>query len=159
MSEGDLIAIEAKSHVKCLMGLKSRYRSLTAQKTQDTDEEDEKMDESVAFVELIEYIEGCSESGSHMFKLADLSTLYVQRLETLGIKKTMNKTRLKNALLEHFKGSLQEQADGRNTVVVFQEGISCLLKNALFSVDAEILAKAARIVGKDMFLHKGFNFS
>jgi hypothetical protein len=163
MSEGDLIAIEAKYHLKCLMGLKNRYRSLMAQKTQDTEEEDEKMDESVAFVELIEYIEGCSESGSHMFKLADLSSLYVQRLETLGIKKTINKTRLKNALLEHFKGSLQEQTDGRNTVLVFQEGISCLLKDALkqrdFSADAEILAKAARIVRKDMFLHKGFNFS
>ena len=38
-------------------------------------------------------------------------------------------------------------------------GSSCELKDKLFSVDAEILAKAAGIVRKDMFLHKGLNFS
>ena len=120
----------------------------------------EKMDEYVAFIELTEYIEGCSESGSHLFKLTDLTSLYVQ--DILDINKTINKTRLKNALLEHFKGSLQEQTDGRNTVLVFREGISDLLKDALkhrdFSEDAEILAKAACIVRKDMFLNEGFNF-
>jgi len=34
------------------------------------------MDESVAFVELVEYIEGCVENGTHLFKLSELSSLY-----------------------------------------------------------------------------------
>lgn len=163
MSGGDLIATEAKYHLDCITTFRNRYRSLVTKKTETSDGvNNEKMDESVAFVELTEYIEGCSESGSHLFKLTDLTSLYVQRLENLGINKTINKTRLKNALLEHFKGSLQEQTDGRHTVLVFREGISDLLKDALkrrdFSEDAEILAKAARIVRKDMFLNEGFNF-
>jgi GGDEF domain-containing protein len=161
MSGGDLIAIEAKYHLDCITTFRNRYRSLVTKKTEMSDGvNNEKMDEYVAFIELTEYIEGCSESGSHLFKLTDLTSLYVQ--EILDINKMINKTRLKNALLEHFKGSLQEQTDGRNTVLVFREGISDLLKDALkrrdFSEDAEILAKAACIVRKDMFLNEGFNF-
>ena len=165
MSEGDLIAIEAKYHLKCLISLKNRYRSLCAQKAQTSSGGgvDEKMDESIAFVELVEYIEGCVENGTLLFKLAELSSLYTQRLEDLGIKKTINKTRLKIALLEHYNGTLQEQTDGRNTVLAFREAISSLLKDALkqrdFSEDAEILARAATIVRKDIFAHKGFNFA
>ena len=164
MSEGDLIAIEAKYHLKCLISLKNRYRSLCSQKAQNSSDrvDDEKMDESMAFVELVEYIEGCVENGTYLFKLSELSSLYIQRLEDLGIKKTINKTRLKNALLEHYKGTFQEQTDGRNTVLVFSEAISSLLKDALkqcdFSEDAEILAKAATIVRRDIFSHKGFSF-
>ena len=102
-SKGDLIAVEAKYHLKCLIYLKNRYtcRSLCAQKAQNSSDGsvDEKMDESIAFVELVEYIEGCVESGTLLFKLSELSSLYIQRLEDLGIQKTINKTRLKIALL------------------------------------------------------------
>ena len=63
--------------------------------------DDVKLDESVAFVELVKYIDQCVDEGTHVFKLSELSSLYVQRLEDLGIEKTINKTRLKKALLEH----------------------------------------------------------
>ena len=165
MSEADLIGIEAKYHLKCLIYLKNWYRSLCAQKAQNSSDGavDEKMNESMAFVELVGYIEGCVENGTLLFKLSELSSLYIQRLEDLEIKKTINKTRLKIALLEHYNGTLQEQTDGRNTVLVFREAISSLLKDALkqrdFSEDAKILAKAATIVRKDIFAHRGFNFS
>ena len=74
MSEGDLIAIEAKYHLKCLIYLKNRYSSLYAQKAQNSSDGsvDEKMDESMAFVELVEYIEGCVENGTLLFKLSEL---------------------------------------------------------------------------------------
>ena len=121
------------------------------------------MDESMVFVELVEDIEECVENGTHLFKLSELSSLYIQRLEDLRIKKTTNKTRLKNALLVHYGGTLQEQSDGRNTVLVFSEAVSSLLNDALkqrdFSEDTEILARAATIVRKDIFVHKGFYFS
>ena len=81
--------------------------------------------------------------------------MHIQRLEDIGIKKNINKTRLKIALLEHFNGTLQEQTDERNTVLVFMEAISGLLKGALkqrdFSEDAENLARVATTVRKDIF--------
>ncbi len=165
ISEGDLIAIEAKYHLKCMITLRNRYRSLCSRKAKESGDgaDDERMDESVAFVELVEFIEGCVENGTHLFKLSELSSLYTQRLQDVGINKIINKTRLKNALLDHYTGVLQEQTDGRNTVLVFQEAISSLLKDALkqrdFSEDAEILARAATIVRKDIFSHNCFNFS
>ena len=69
-------------------------------------------------------------------ELFELSSLYIQRLEDVGIKRTINKTRLKIALLEHYNGTLQEQTDGRNTVLVFREAISSLLKDALKQRDS-----------------------
>ena len=106
ISEEELIAIEAKYHLKCPISFKNRYRSLCTQKVQCSSDrvDDEKMDESIAFVELVEYIEGCVENGTNLFKLSELSSLYIQRLKDLGIKKNTNNTRLKNSLLEHYNG-------------------------------------------------------
>jgi len=42
----------------------------------------------------------------------------VTRLEALGVKKQVNKTRLKVHLRERFPEA-QEQYDGRNTVLIF----------------------------------------
>ena len=115
-----------------------------------------------AFVELIEYIDQCVDEGVHMFKLSEVSSLYVQRLVSLGIEKSINKTRLKKAFLEHFSGALQEQTDGKNTILVFGEAVSNLLKDAFklnYSEEAEILARAAAIVRKDIFSHESFTFS
>ena len=73
----------------------------------------------------------------------------------------MNKTRLKKQLLEHFKEA-QEQSDGKNTILVFKEGMRNMLKEALkkrdFTEDAQILAKAASIIRKDIFNHDAFKF-
>ena len=98
MSEGNLIAIDAKYHLKCLISLRNQYRSLCAQKMLDANDEldNAKLDKSVAFVELIEYIDQCVDDGVHMFKLSEVSSLYIQRLVSLGIKKSINKARLKN---------------------------------------------------------------
>ena len=73
--------------------------------------------------------------------------LYVSRLENLGIKKAINKTRLKVQLLEHFPEA-QEQFDGRNIVIIFKEGMKSMLRDALkrdFSEDAAVLAKAEQL--------------
>ena len=102
------------------------------------------------------------ESGIFLFKLSEIHFLYVKRLEELGIKKQVNKTRLKDHLLEHFPEA-QEQYDGKNTVLIFNEGMRNMLKEALkkrdFDEDAVTLAKAATIVRNDIFNHEGFRFS
>lgn len=159
---GDLMAIEAKYHLQCLVKLRNRYRSHGRKASQTPENTDEKMNESRAFVELTNYIEKALESGIFLFKLTEIHSLYINRLEELGIKKLVNKTRLKNHLLEHFSEA-QEQHDGRNTVLIFKAGMKDMLKEALrkrdFDEDAVILAKAARIVRSDIFNHKGFKFT
>ena len=77
------------------------------------------MNVSRVFVELITYIEKAVESGSLLFRLADLHFLYVNRLGDLDITKTVNKT---SDLLHHFSEA-QEQCDGKNTVIVFKKGM------------------------------------
>ena len=47
----------------------------------------EKMNESVAFVELTTYIEKAVESGVLLFKFSEIHSLYVNRLEEMGTTK------------------------------------------------------------------------
>ena len=86
----------------------------------------------------------------------------MNRTGELGINKSVNKTRLKDHLLEHFPEA-QDQFDGRNTIIIFKEGMRHMLNEALknrdFNEDATILAIAAIIVRKDIFYHQGFKFS
>lgn len=49
---GDLIATEAKYHLPCLTKLRNRRRSLTHKTDQSAEDNDEKMNESQAFIEL-----------------------------------------------------------------------------------------------------------
>ena len=89
-----------------------------------------KISESRVFMELITYIENAVKSGTILFRLADLYSLYVNRLGDLDIMKTFIKTRLKGNLLHHFSEA-QEQCDGKNTVIVFKKGMQNMLKEAL----------------------------
>ena len=100
------------------------------------------------FVKLASYVKKEVNSGKPLIKLSELHSLYESRLEDLGNAKSVNKTRLKERLLEYFKEA-QEQFDGRNTFLVFKEGMRNMIQDALkkrdFSEDALILARAASI--------------
>ena len=108
---GDLIAKETKYHLKCLVNLRNRFRSHTRRLSQQHQNIDEKLHESRTFVELTNYIEKTVDSGTLIFKLSEIHSLYVNCLEDLGINKLVNKTRLKDTLLQHFPEA-QEQHDG-----------------------------------------------
>ena len=159
---GDLIAREAKYHLKCLVNLRNRYRSHVRKSSQLTRDTDEKLIESRVFVELTSYIEKAVDSGTLLFLLSDVHSMYVNRLADFCINKQINKTRLKVSVLEKFPEA-QEQHDGKNTVIVFEEGMKNMLRGALkkrdFSEDVAILAKAATIVRKDIFNHDHFTFT
>ena len=86
----------------------------------------EKMNESRVFIELITYIEKAAESGTLLFKLAELHSLYVNRLGDLGITNLVNKTRLKLNLLQHFPEA-QEQCVDKNIVIIFKKGMEAML--------------------------------
>ena len=165
ISHGDLIAIEAKYHTRCLTALRNQHRSLIRQNrsAELTDvKEDENVNESRAFIELVDFIEKSVENETLFFVLAELHDMYQIRLNDLGVNKQVNRFRLKNKLLAHFEEA-QEQTDGRRTVIIFKNGLQSVLKDVLkerdFSDDVAILTKAAKIVRKDMFSHEGFTFS
>ena len=161
IAAGDLIAIEAKYHLPCLVKLRNRYRSHIRKQNQISENTEEKMKESIALAELTSYIEKSVKAETLMFKLSELHSMFVNLLENMGVGKLINKTRLKNYLLEHFSDA-QEQHDGRNTIIIFKEGMKNMLRDALmkrdFSEDAATLVKAAKIIRKDIFNHQGFNF-
>ena len=110
------------------------------------------------FVKLASYVKKEVNSGKPLIKLSELHSLYESRLEDLGNAKSVNKTRLKERLLEYFKEA-QEQFDGRKTFLVFKEGMRNMIQDALkkrdFSEDALVLARAASIIRKDIFNHEG----
>uniref|UniRef100_UPI00358EDFCA uncharacterized protein n=1 Tax=Myxine glutinosa TaxID=7769 RepID=UPI00358EDFCA len=157
---GDLIALEAKYHLLCLVSLRNRYRyHMRASQTLDND--DEKMNEARAFAELESYIKCQVDSGIFFFKLSEIHTLYVNRHVELGIEKSVNKTRLKEHLLIDFPEA-QEQSDGKNIVLVFKEGMRKILKETLekrdFDEDAETIGKTASIIRRDILKHECFKF-
>ena len=127
---GDLIAVEAKYHLNCLVNLRNRYRSHIRKISKEPENINEKMNESRTFVELTSYIEQSVDHGILLFRLAELQTLYVNRLEDLGIDKSVNRTRLKEQILQHFPEA-QEQQEGRNAIIIFKEGMRNMLQDAL----------------------------
>ena len=91
----NLIAIEAKYHLKCLIELKNRYRSHVRKSNKDKQNIDENVCNSRVFVELANYVKKEVISGKLLFKLSELHSLYESRLKDLGNAKSVNKTRVK----------------------------------------------------------------
>ena len=125
LSEGDLVAIEAKYHLNCLSRYQNRYRSHLRAKSDSSSSlhSTERKAKAQAFAELISHIEGCLEEDTNIFKLADLHSIYQDRLQNLGVLFSVNKTCLKEDIINHFFGyGIQEHSSGTNTVLVFPEG-------------------------------------
>ena len=72
-----------------------RYHILARKLNKEPAPIDEKVNVYGSFVQLTSYIEKAMDSQTLLFKLSDMHSLYVNRLEDLGIKKLVNKTRLK----------------------------------------------------------------
>ena len=156
LAGGDMIAIEAKYHKECMTILTNRH-SAFLRESQDcqSGEEDEK-NEARAFVKLISFMDSFIDDGKYILTLTELHQLYINRPQYFGIKKEVNRTRLKSRILSHFPGKRQEQSDGKTVL------FSSILREELwkhdYESDALTLAKAARIVRRLMFNQPGFRF-
>ena len=106
LSVGDMVAIEAKYHNKCLVSLYNRVRAVekAAKKRRNTAD----VISAIVLAELVTYIEESADSAP-VFKSADLNKLYTSRMEQLGVEvdKRVHTTRLKERILAHFP-DLQE---------------------------------------------------
>lgn len=153
---GDMISIEAQYHNKCLVALYNRHRSYT--RTQTSSHPEESI-HGIVFAELVAYIEETKSSRDiPVFKLADLSKLYNERLADFGLSSDhVHTTRLKNRLLAWFP-DMQEQKKGRDVLLMFSDDIAGIMQKVYtqndFDNDAMVLVKAAQIVRKDMLSSK-----
>src|SRR6218665_1925585 len=92
-----------------------------------------------------------------VLKLVDLKKMYANRLQQVDGETTgtasLNSTRLKDKLLEHFP-DLRSQTDGRDVLLVIDDDIGTALfkaSNKDFDQDAICLSRAAEIVRHEIF--------
>ena len=106
-----------------------------------------------------------AKEGIYIFKLAKLHTTYESSLKTLNITSSINRTRLKRELVEHFQEhGMQEQSDGKHVIFVFPEGMHSLLRNISLpsQINSEVLqlARVAKIIHSEIFqVEKAFEFA
>ena len=152
LSEGDMIAIEALYHCKCLVAYYNKSRT----QKDVTDEPDFR---SVALGELIFYIlDEENENPGMVFKLSDLTKLYIQTLECLGdhIDYKINSTHLKNRLLQSLN-DLHAYKQGRDVFITFKVDVGkSLQKKYLEKSDDDWMhmARAAVILRKSILSHE-----
>ncbi|XP_078343033.1 uncharacterized protein LOC144628793 [Oculina patagonica] len=149
ISGGDVVAIGAKYHLQCLTAYRNKYRSYVRQHETRQNILRERSKARV-FAELASYLEESLNAGISIFQLSELHSLYEKRLKELGEDISVNKTRLKEKLLDHFSSmGLQEQSDGKNTVLVFPEGMQQMIKdmysNRNYDDEVLLLAKVAKM--------------
>ena len=75
ISGGDLVAIETKYDLHCLMQYKNTYRSMQRSKYH-WDDSNNKLLQVLTYSEVVSHIESNVENGIYIFRLADLSILY-----------------------------------------------------------------------------------
>lgn len=80
LSPGDMVALEATYHTKCLVGSYNRARKAKAEGLKGTDQKE--ITSGIVFAELVMYIEETRLDGdtAPVFKLADLAQLYNSRI-------------------------------------------------------------------------------
>ena len=119
----------------------------------------EKKEEARAFIELTSYRETSVEDWTFCFKFLELQRMYEERLAALGIEEEVNKVWFKEQIL-HFFPKAQEQNDRKKVVIIFDQGMRQMLKQAFtdYEGDASILATTAKIIREHIFKFEGFHF-
>src|SRR6218665_425874 len=158
----DMVAIEAKYHSSCLTQLYNRRRSYErAQYSSVSLPSSSSVDvtHGIVFAELIAYINDVRSVSDirPVFKLVDLRKTYGNLLQQVDGEITgtasLNSTRLKDKLLEHFP-YMRSQTDGHHVLMVFDDDIGTAMFKACsrdFDQDAICLSRAAEIVRHEIF--------
>ena len=154
LASGDMVAIEAKYHAKCLVGLYNQARKLALSLNSENASSYKPIDkEELAFSELVAFIDESLEvEEPAVLKLSDLVKFYSSKLSELGGEHPdrINATRLKNRVLTAFP-DLTTHTQGREVLLVLSHEIG----NVLFEAknrdsEAFCIAKAAMIVRREI---------
>lgn len=158
LAAGDMIAIEAQYHLKCLSSLYKKAKSKLAM--DESDDVDDARLHGIAFAELVAHLDEIKKKKSTSpVKLAELAKLYKDRLEQLGVQidTRIHTTRLKNRLLAAIP-DLKAFVKGKDVLLIFDTGIAEIL-NTTTSHDnnAMDLMRAAKVVREEM-LKRNYEF-
>lgn len=132
-------------------------RALPSKSNSSDDLDSHTVNEGIAFAELISYIEDCciDTQVAAVFELTELVKLYSTRLKQLGTDMVgrVHSTKLKDKILNYFQ-DMEAHKKGRDVMLIFNNDIGCALTKACqhdSDTDAICLARAAKIVRRDMF--------
>ena len=156
LADGDMHAIDAMYHKNCLTKLANRSRSHKRKKKR---EKENIHYDSLVIAELVTYIEEVHQHPTIIptIKLKSLKKIYKNRLaelEQIDVKEVkVHPGRLKTRLLKQLPG-LRAEKKGKDILLMFSKDIGSTIQHAItgdMDDDAVILAKAAKIVRKEMF--------
>ena len=156
LSSGDLIAQEAKYHPRCLTSLYNRTRGKV---TQDQATSNEEACKGIALAELISYIEEKRQDEDvKVFRLADLTKLYTNRLGQLGVEVAVriNSKYLKNRILIHLP-HMKAYKEGRDVFLAYEDDVGSVLREGYQTDQDEqsvMMIKLADMIRQDIFTHK-----
>ena len=165
LATSDMHALDAQYHRKCLIALYNRMRK-HCKDVANFSSDNSMSVEAVALAELVSYMEesALDEDTVPVFKLSDLIKLYTERLRQLGFEVSgrINSTRFKNRLLTAAP-DLSAHVSGKEVFLTYNSDIGTAITFACeknYDSDAIILAKAAKIVCRELFEKKSkFNGS
>ena len=151
-SAGDLVAIEAKYHNSRLTSLFNRTRAID---TERKDDYHTLQVESIAFVELVIFVEDSQSDEDVIRILADLADMYTSRLKQLEaiITGRIHTSRLKERILEMVP-DLEEHKQGRDILLALKKDVTMALGKVREDCDNEAmhLTRAATIVRREMMM-------
>ena len=154
LASGDMVAIEAKYHAKCPVGLYNQARKLKFSLKSENASSCKPIDiEELAFSELVAFIDESLEvEEPAVLKPSDLVKFYSSKLSELGEEHPdrINATRPKTRVLTAFP-DLTTHAQGREVLLVLSLEIGDVLLEAKNrDSEAFCLAKAAMIVRSEI---------
>ena len=159
MSCGDLTALDAVYHKKCLTALYTHNISLSMKNEAST--RDDLTHESLALAELMSYMEDRQEAehpmGS-MFKLSNLVKLYTERITQLGADVS---SRVISSRLKEKHASSRSQQNNYEVILTFKKDIGdalLLTTKQDPDNDAVVLMRAAQIV-RNQILQMNYTFN
>ena len=151
LSEGDMIATEAKYHLKCLTNLYNTYRNHVSSKPPHCS--DKERYKGIAFSEVINFVEDSLdhiEGGVPVFKLCELVNMYRKELERYNVSENIHVSRFKQRILDNVP-CLSQSKVGRIVVLTVTDEVGhALIKTCSDEDDGIILSKAARIIRRSL---------
>ena len=172
LAVGDMIALEAKYHPSCLLGLyykANQFERNLHPLSVDADDDDVSVTgmadsgfdiESLALAEVISFMEdtAISETAPAVFKLSELVKIYMSFLSRYNCKQTaIHSTRFKERLLEAVP-NLTAIPHGRDVLLTLSDNLGIALQElrnqASSDVDAVHIMHTAKIIRRDIFSQK-----
>ena len=160
LSEGDLVATEARYHLSCLAALYNRLRRIP--ETDSAEETESSITAGMVLGEILDYIKDSYQAAETIpvFKLSNLKSLYCQRLQFYGASmesiQKVHSSRLKEKILS-LMPELGEHKQGRDVILTFKGEAGAVIFHACYQNNEEdgmCLSKTTRIIRKQAFSHQ-----